>query len=132
EATDLVPDDTNQVADAFVRDLVTGSTERVSVADDGTQADDASSGAAISADRRYVVCLSVAGNLTADGRRGFLSLYLRDRVAGTTELVTDRVVGGFRDRSAAISADGRYIAYSASAPAPHSGVSVHVYDRRTG
>src|SRR5689334_221677 len=38
EATNLVPGDTNGMADVFVRDLQAGTTERVNVATDGTQA----------------------------------------------------------------------------------------------
>src|SRR5262249_16806999 len=41
-ATNLVPGDTNGVFDVFVRDRQTGTTERISVASDGTQANGAS------------------------------------------------------------------------------------------
>src|SRR6266487_3090968 len=53
-ATNLVPGDTNGRTDVFVRDRLTGATTRVSVAADGTQADNVSFGAAISADGRLV------------------------------------------------------------------------------
>src|SRR5207245_11479639 len=42
-ATNLVAGDTNGATDVFVRDRQAGTTERVSVASDGTQGDDASS-----------------------------------------------------------------------------------------
>ena len=38
DATNLVPGDTNGMADVFVRDLAAGTTERVSVATNGAQA----------------------------------------------------------------------------------------------
>src|SRR5713226_470159 len=42
-ATNLVAGDTNGATDVFVHDRLTGMTERVSVASDGTQANDVSS-----------------------------------------------------------------------------------------
>ncbi|CAM5741781.1 hypothetical protein SALBM311S_10123 [Streptomyces alboniger] len=48
--SDLVPGDTNNSRDVFVRDRWKKTVERVSVADDGTQTDGFSEGAAISAD----------------------------------------------------------------------------------
>src|SRR5262249_25618012 len=73
-ADDLVPDDTNDALDVFVRDRVTGATTRVSVAGDGTQADssgfDRSSRASffmsrpyLSANGRYAAFTSRASNL---------------------------------------------------------------------
>src|SRR5438876_794176 len=49
-ATNLVARDTNGATDVFVHDRQTGTTERVSVASDGTQGNGPSSGAALSAD----------------------------------------------------------------------------------
>src|SRR3954454_21431276 len=55
DASNLVPDDTNGVADVFVRDHVTGSTERVSIGVLGhDQNDTASNDASISDDGRFV------------------------------------------------------------------------------
>jgi hypothetical protein len=42
DADNLVPADTNGVRDVFIRDRLTGSTQRVSVATDGTEADQGS------------------------------------------------------------------------------------------
>ena len=47
----------------FVRDLKSGTTEQVSVASDGAQANGGSFGPAISADGRYVAFYSGASNL---------------------------------------------------------------------
>src|SRR4051794_22186380 len=69
EATDLVAADTNGRRDAFVHDLLTGITRRVSVASDGSQAAPTidpfggSTATAISADGRYISMVSVAPNL---------------------------------------------------------------------
>src|SRR2546430_12447063 len=64
-ASNLVSGDTNGAADVFVRDRVTGATDRVSVASDGTQANRDSQGPtpAISADFRYVAVTSSASTL---------------------------------------------------------------------
>ncbi|MDZ7732595.1 MAG: hypothetical protein U5R31_05265 [Acidimicrobiia bacterium] len=65
-AGNLVPDDTNGAADVFVRDTRTGTTTRVSVATDGTPANDRSRESAISADGRYIAFESSADNLVPD------------------------------------------------------------------
>ncbi len=62
-ASNLVPDDTNAAADIFVKDLVTGAIERISVGANGQQANADSFGAAISADASVVAFLSSASNL---------------------------------------------------------------------
>jgi hypothetical protein len=49
-ASTLVPEDTNDVSDIF--DRQTNTTERVSIASDGTESNAASSGPSISADAR--------------------------------------------------------------------------------
>jgi Tol biopolymer transport system component len=62
-AANLVAGDTNAVVDAFVHDRQTGATERVSVANDGTQANSASFGTSISGDGRRVCFTTDATNL---------------------------------------------------------------------
>ena len=58
--TNLVPDDTNDTWDAFVRDTVAGTTKRVSITSDGSQAEGLGSAVGISADGRFVVYRSDA------------------------------------------------------------------------
>jgi Tol biopolymer transport system component len=114
DATNLVAGDTNDAQDVFVHDGVSGATTRVSVATRGTQANNSSFGpAAISADGRYVAFSSAATNLVAGATGG---VFVRDRVAGTTTLVSEST-GGAKASGAepAISADGRYVAFSSSA-----------------
>jgi cysteine-rich repeat protein len=79
--TNLVPGDTNNAADVFVRDRQMGLTERVSVATDGTQANTGGGDHAISGDGRYVVFLSLATNLVANDTNGSQDVFLRDRLA---------------------------------------------------
>jgi hypothetical protein len=84
-AANLVTSDTNGVTDVFVRDTCAGapsacapSTQRVSVATDGTQANGASTSATISADGRYVTFKSTATNSGSSSS----GLFLRDTCAG--------------------------------------------------
>ncbi|HLV59106.1 MAG TPA: M36 family metallopeptidase, partial [Natronosporangium sp.] len=69
-SSNLVPGDTNGASDIFVHDRVTGVTERVSVASDGTQANANSFVASISADGRYVAFYSIATNLVPGDTNG--------------------------------------------------------------
>src|SRR5439155_25296092 len=90
----LVPGDTNSAADIFVRDRLTGTTERVSVSSTGAQANGNSGllngmgGPSISADGRYVAFDSQASNLVKGDTNGAIDVFVRDRLTGTTERVS--------------------------------------------
>jgi TolB protein len=88
DADNLVPNDTNQSSDVFLRDSQTQVTERVSVADDEAQSPTGGFGGKVSADGRYVAFSSTANNLVAGDTNGAPDGFLRDRVAGTTTRVT--------------------------------------------
>ncbi len=88
-ATNLVPDDTNGHADIFVHDLVSGYTERVSVASDGTQANETSYHPSVSLDGRFVVFGSAATNLVPNDTNGYVDVFLRDRLEGTTIRISE-------------------------------------------
>ena len=84
----LVDSDTNGMVDVFVHDTCAGapsgctpSTQRVSVATDGTQANADGTSATISRDGRYITFVSTATNLgfTAPSVSG---IFLRDTCAG--------------------------------------------------
>jgi Tol biopolymer transport system component len=122
EAKNLVPSDTNNTNDIFVRDRQVGTTERVSIATNGTQANGSSgnsiNGLEMSATGRYVAFSSGATNLVPGGTNGKVQIFVRDRQAGTTSLVSMSSSGiqGNEDSShPAISADGRYVAFSSFA-----------------
>src|SRR5437764_14044 len=87
-ATNLVVGDTNGATDVFVRDRQTGMTARVSVASDGTQANNVSSYPALSADGRFVAFQSDATNLVVGDTNGKTDVFVHDRQAGTTERVS--------------------------------------------
>ena len=98
-AMNLVDSDTNGVTDVFVRDTCAGapsgcrpSTQRVSIATGGAQANGASTSATISATGRFITFQSAATNLAPSAVSG---LFLRDTCAGagasctpTTQLLT--------------------------------------------
>jgi len=116
---DLVAGDSNGKRDVFVRDLLLGQTERVSVTSSGAQLNGHSYDPAISADGRYVVFTSEAANLHTVGnaayRGGGINVFLHDRQTGVTLLVSADNRGRPADRHAwlpEISADGRYVIFS--------------------
>lgn len=84
DAPDLVEDDTNGVADVFVRDHETRTTERVSVSGGEGQANGASTAPSISSDGRFVAFASDADDLVAGDTNGVADVFVRDRAAGTT------------------------------------------------
>ena len=80
-ATNLVPNDTNEESDVFVRDRISSTTIRVSVASNGSQGNHVSNVPFISANGRYVAFSSRASNLVTgdtNGTRGRLRTRSRD------------------------------------------------------
>lgn len=117
-ATNLVPGDTNAKNDIFVHDRTTRVTERVSIASDGTQADNRSYGASISADGRFIAYYSSANNLVAGEQTYFSQLYVHDRTNHTTERISVATDGSLANQAVygtAMSPDGRYIVFSSHA-----------------
>ena len=90
-ASNLVPGDTSRFRvggnDIFVYDRTDDTIERVSVASDESEADNASYAPSISPDGGYVAFDSRASNLPGDRRDGSRQVYVRDLAAGTTEAV---------------------------------------------
>src|SRR5262249_1186944 len=121
DATDLVPGDTNGFADVFVRDRQTGTTERISVASGGTQANNYSGPGdhlAISSDGRFVAFSSRATNLVTSDLNGSQDVFVRDRVIGVTERVSvasDNTAANDWSGGPAISDDGRFVAFGSGA-----------------
>ena len=117
---DLVPNDTNNAPDVFVRDLTGGATVLASIGFDGSPArGGASVNPLISADGRYVVFLSSATNLIAGQSNANWNVFRRDLQAGTNTLVsvgTNGVSPGNGDASDPVmSPDGRYVAFLSAA-----------------
>jgi LPXTG-site transpeptidase (sortase) family protein len=117
-AANLVTGDANGQSDVFVRDLQAGTTTRISVDTGGNDADNWSSAPSISSDGRYVAFESAATDLVAGDVNGRNDIFLRDRTAGVTVLVSVGP-GGVQANSgsygASISADGRTVAFASYA-----------------
>jgi len=139
-AANLVAGDTNGVGDIFVRDRQSGTTERVSTATGGAQGNFRSHQPAISADGRFVVFSSDATNLVPGDTNGITDIFVHDRQTGTTECVSLDPAGAQANagsRQPAISADGRFVAFSSDASNLVVGntngfVDIFVRDRQSG
>jgi Tol biopolymer transport system component len=135
----LVPDDTNDDVDVFVRDRLTSSTSRVSVASDGTQANGGSWDVSISGDGRIVAFESGASNLVPDDNNALWEVFIRDVDAQVTTRLTTVNQGGEPDSDywrPIVSGTGRYIAFLSSAmnlvAGDFNGVTdVFIHDRQT-
>ena len=105
-ANDLVPGDINNAQDVFVRDLLLGTTSLVSVNTSGTGSGNGPSYTPLlSADGRYVLFRSKAGNLVSGSLTGGENLFLRDQQAATTRALTTT-----GDSLASMSPEGRFVA----------------------
>jgi len=139
-ASNLVPNDTNASYDIFVRDLQSGTTERVSVDQAGVQGNWNSFRPSISADGRYVAFESQATNLDPMDTNGTADIFVHDRLLGTNERISVDSSGAQADSNsygASISADGRYVAFLSAAtnlvPGDTNGIlDAFVRDRQTG
>ncbi len=139
-ASNLVPGDTNLHYDVFVRDLVAGTTERVSVDSNGVQGNGDSAYAGISADGRFVAFASRASNLVPGDTNIWQDTFVRDRLLGTTERVSLSTAGAQGNKDSfggSISADGHYVAFMSQAsnivtPDYVSTLDCYVHDRWGG
>ena len=118
DATNLVAGDTNGLTDIFVHDLVARTTTRVSVDSLGRQANGPSFNPSISSDGRFVAFESNATNLVTGDTNGLPDIFVRDLLTGKTTRVSVDSVGRQANGpsySAAISADGRFVAFESDA-----------------
>ncbi|MGK5692336.1 TolB family protein [Streptomyces sp. URMC 128] len=126
-ADNLVAGDTDGAADAFVRDLRTGTTRLASAAADIGPVDDV----ALSGNGRY---LAFGATATGDGRS---HIWVADLKTGGLQRIEDTVDTGYDSgRQPALSADGRYVAFIAQQSAPGEGedrwARVYRVDRTSG
>jgi Tol biopolymer transport system component len=119
-ASDLVPGDTNNTSDVFLRDLVLGTTTLISVSTNGGVCSGRSQDSVMTPDGRFVAFSSAANNLVAGDTNGIPDIFVRDLLAGTTTLASPGADAGtliqpgippagseFPD----ITPDGRYVAF---------------------
>lgn len=115
QASTLVPNDTNGRMDVFLKDMQTGSVERVSLGAGGVQANGDSAAVGVSADGRYVAFTSWAFNLVTGDTNGTEDVFIRDRTTGEVIRASVSSTGtpgnGRSGYWASFSADGRYVAF---------------------
>ncbi|ABQ88453.1 WD40 domain protein beta Propeller [Roseiflexus sp. RS-1] len=87
QANNLVSGDTGFITDIFIHDRQTGVTTRVSIAFDGTEANNVSSAPSISADGRYIAFESNASNLVDGDTNGTQDIFVHDREDNTAPTV---------------------------------------------
>jgi Tol biopolymer transport system component len=117
-ASNLDPRDQNDVPDVYRHDRVTGQTILISLSSDGRVGGDASGQPSLSADGQVVAFTSLAA-LHPDDSNADADVYVRDVQAGATELVSRGWAGdaaGGGSTEPVISADGRVVAFTSSAP----------------
>jgi hypothetical protein len=118
EAANLVPGDTNGTWDVFVRDRQLGTTERISVSSWGEEANGPSEAPAISGNGRFITFRTLATNFVAGDVNDKYNFFVHDRLNHTTSLVDvtpfGHVGNGDAEAVAAVSADGRYVAFASS------------------
>lgn len=84
----LLAEDTNNVADVYVHDRQTDTTERVSVDSSGVQANNESDDGVISADGRRVAFWSRASNLVPGDTNSLRDVFLHDRQTRVTQRIS--------------------------------------------
>ena len=117
-SSNLVAGDTNGKYDVFVRDLVAGTTRRVSVSSSGAQGNSASYPQSISDDGRYVAFTSAASNLVTSDTNARPDAFVRDTVGNRTRRVSVSSSGAQADvgsANPAISGDGLHVAFTSRA-----------------
>jgi Tol biopolymer transport system component len=116
-ATDLVAGDTNGRTDAFVRNLDTNTTQLVTVAPDGSPANDNTVRSRLSRNGSVIVHETYASNLTDNpDTDGLLDIVARDLRTRTNQLVSVTMNGTAargQEFASGITPDGRYVLFEA-------------------
>ncbi|MFK8114691.1 MAG: SdrD B-like domain-containing protein, partial [Rubripirellula sp.] len=119
DANNLVAGDTNDSTDVFVFDRTTSTIERVSVANDGSEATAGRSDSPdISDDGRFVTFQSAATNLVASDTNGVTDIFVRDRVNGSTTRLNVTANGAEANENGfepLISGNGDFVGYTSNA-----------------
>jgi hypothetical protein len=117
DASNLVPDDTNGVADIFVRDLELATTVRVSLDSSGGEANGPSSKSKLAAGGSAVVFLSTATNLVASDTNAKADVFVHSLLTGETTRVSTAPSGGEGNGTCdnpALARDGRAAMFESS------------------
>jgi Tol biopolymer transport system component len=130
----LVPGDTEDTPDIFMKDLRTKAITRVNTRPDGTVSDAQPYQPSVSADGRYVVFSSLASNLVRRDTNNVDDVFLKDMASGSVTRLSERFGKQGNNFSVAptISADGRRVVFatlatnlSRATPTPSSELLLH-------
>lgn len=139
-APDLIAFDSNDSVDVFVRDLQSGTTERVSIDVNGLEGNGHSKDPSISDDGRFVAFSSFCATLVPTDFNGLEDVFVHDRLTDVTTRVSVDSAGVEGDGVSyqpALSGDGRFVAFTSYANQLTPGVTsftvnIFVHDRLTG
>jgi len=105
-------------ASVYLRDTFSKTTVRISQGWNGAEPDGSSSWPSISGDGRFIAFASTASNLVAGDRNRHSDVFVRDTVAGTTELISRRPdghTGNAASRHPVIAGDGGTVVFESLA-----------------
>jgi Tol biopolymer transport system component len=134
-ATNIGPGGESGWDDVFLRDRQLGTTELISVDSNEVPGNQGGNASAISPDGRYVVFWSSSTNLVPGDTNGVYDVFVRDRLQGTTECVSNYSGGYGHSAEGAISADGRYVTFSYETSGGHlfgnlGSRNIYIWDRQ--
>lgn len=115
QATNLVASDTNDASDVFLHDTRTGETTRISVNDDGVEANGDSDTPTISSDGRFIAFDSRATNLVPGDTNASWDIFVHDRDTGKTirvSVASAGTQGETGSKAGIVSGGGNCVAFS--------------------
>lgn len=139
-ADNLVADDTNNFWDIFIHDRQTQETKRLSVANDGSQANGVSQGASMSANGRFITFISGADNLVGDDTNMASDVFIYDRELdeiGRLPVSNNGAQANAHAYCSKISRNGRFVTFCSFATNltendTNGYGDIFVHDRQTG
>ncbi len=114
DASNLVPNDTNEMEDIFLYQTATDALRRISIGPQGEQANSASTWAQIDATGNTIIYSSKASNLTGDDSNGVSDIFLYQPEINLTQRLSNDTSSGQPAQPAqhpAMSADGSEIVF---------------------
>ena len=118
EADNLSSRDRDGVEDVFLYDRETGGLQLVSQSSSGAGGDSSSTASSISGNGRFVTFSSYADNFSSLDKEAQSDVFIRDRVARTTRLVSRNSKGkpaNGPSGSPSVSSSGRFVAFVSDA-----------------
>ncbi|HUP78871.1 MAG TPA: hypothetical protein VM260_09970, partial [Pirellula sp.] len=123
DASNLVSGDFNGFRDIFVKDLTTGTTTRVSMDSNGTQANNYSDQPSISGDGKFITFMSGASNLVDGDTNNTTDIFVKDLTTGATTRVntgSNGIQANGDSQDPSISGDGKFVTFTSDASNLHT------------